>query len=138
MKNLAKLSLIIFFFTCTVNAQNIVDNNTEDIQNYFYQDQDTNKNLTKNNQNSDVVIYQQGNQNEVEILSSGDKIQLVRQVGDDNNYQYYSFYDSSKANLNINQFGDDNDIQIYGHNSIVEKLKITQTTSNQSILIFNY
>ncbi|HFS67457.1 MAG TPA: hypothetical protein ENK67_04520 [Flavobacteriia bacterium] len=127
----------LFLFILTANAQNIIDNNTEDIQNYFYQGQ-VEINKTEVNTTSEVTILQQGENNDIEILSSGKKIQLVKQVGDDNNYQYFTFYDSNKANLNINQFGDDNDIQIYGHNSIVEKLKITQSTNNQSILIFNF
>lgn len=138
MKKIAQITFILsLFFTLIVNSQNIVDNNNENIQNYFYQNQ-TNTDLSENNTNQDIIIYQQGENNDIEILSSGEKIQLVRQVGDNNNYQYYTFYNSNKANLNINQFGDENDIQIYGHNSIVEKLKITQTTNNQSILILNY
>jgi len=138
MKKIAQITFILsLFFTLIVNSQNIVDNNNENIQNYFYQNQ-TNTDVTENNTNQDIIIYQQGENNDIEVLSSGEKIQLVRQVGDNNNYQYYTFYNSNKANLNINQFGDENDIQIYGHNSIVEKLKITQTTNNQSILILNY
>ena len=118
-------------------SQNIIDNNTEEIQKYFFNNQIKNE-IINSNINIESNIYQRGENNSIEIESSGKKIQLVRQVGDDNNYQYYTYYDSSTANLIINQFGDENDIQIFGQNSIVEKLKITQTTNNQSILIINF
>ena len=136
MKKLALIILVVFYYSTSLNAQNIVDDNTEKIQNYFlYQENNLN---SQNISSKEINIYQQGENNNLEISTSGKKIQLVKQVGDDNNYQYNTYYNSSKANLVINQFGDENDIQIYGHNSIVEKLKITQTTNNQNILIFNF
>lgn len=135
MKKLAFISFVLFLTSISVFSQNIITNNTETIQNYFYQTQST---KVENNLDSDTNIYQIGENNNIDIDTSEDNIQLVRQVGDANNYQYYTYYNSSKANLVINQFGDENDIQIYGHNSIVEKLKITQTTNNQNILIYNY
>lgn len=135
MKKLAFISFVLFLTSISVFSQNIITNNTETIQNYFYQNQST---KVENNLDSDTNIYQIGENNNIDIDTSEDNIQLVRQVGDANNYQYYTYYNSSKANLVINQFGDENDIQIYGHNSIVEKLKITQTTNNQNILIYNY
>lgn len=135
MKKLAFISFVLFLTSISVFSQNIITNNTEAIQNYFYQTQST---KVENNLDSDTNIYQIGENNNIDIDTSEDNIQLVRQVGDANNYQYYTYYNSSKANLVINQFGDENDIQIYGHNSIVEKLKITQTTNNQNVLIYNY
>lgn len=135
MKKLAFISFVLFLTSISVFSQNIITNNTEAIQNYFYQTQST---KVENNLDSDTNIYQIGENNNINIDTSEDNIQLVRQVGDANNYQYYTYYNSSKANLVINQFGDENDIQIYGHNSIVEKLKITQTTNNQNVLIYNY
>lgn len=135
MKKLAFISFVLFLTSISVFSQNIITNNTEAIQNYFYQNQST---KVENNLDSDTNIYQIGENNNIDIDTSEDNIQLVRQVGDANNYQYYTYYNSSKANLVINQFGDENDIQIYGHNSIVEKLKITQTTNNQNVLIYNY
>jgi len=135
MKKLAFISFVLFLTSISVYSQNIITNNKEAIQNYFYQNQNTN---VENNLNNDTNIYQIGKNNNIDIDTSENNIQLVRQVGDANNYQYNTYYNSSKANLVINQFGNENDIQIYGHNSIVEKLKITQTTNNQNILIYNY
>ena len=137
MKKIILTIIIIITFSFIAMSQNIIDNNTEEIQKYFFNNQIKNE-IINSNINIESNIYQRGENNSIEIESSGKKIQLVRQVGDDNNYQYYTYYDSSTANLIINQFGDENDIQIFGQNSIVEKLKITQTTNNQSILIINF
>ncbi len=141
MKTYLAIIILVISFNWNIQAQNIIDDNTTSIENYFFNEQNDNlQNNAQSNFNSEsiVTIYQSGDYNNVEILSSGNKVQLVKQVGDNNNYQYYNFYDSSKANLEINQFGDENDIQIYGHNSIIENLKISQTTNNQNILIINF
>ncbi len=134
MKKLAFISLVLFIISGSVHSQNIIVNDTETIQNYLYQNQDS---KIEKSIDTDTNIYQIGEDNNIDIATSEENIQLVRQVGDANNYQYYTYYNSSKANLVINQFGDENDIQIYGHNSIVEQLKITQT-NDQRILIYNY
>ena len=137
MKKLFIILIITLSYNIKPLAQTIINNDTEVIENYFYQNNNENT-ITDNALNNEINISQSGENNTIDISSTGKKIQLVRQVGDDNNYQYYSFYDSSSANLNINQFGDENDIQIYGHNSIIENLKIIQTTNNQTILILNH
>lgn len=134
MKKLAFISLVSFIISGSVYSQNIIVNDTETIQKYLYQNQDS---KIEKSTDTDTNIYQIGEDNNIDIATSEENIQLVRQVGDANNYQYYTYYNSSKANLVINQFGDENDIQIYGHNSIVEQLKITQT-NDQRILIYNY
>ena len=134
MKKIAFISLVSFIISGSVYSQNIIVDDTETIQKYLYQNQDS---KIEKSTDTDTNIYQIGEDNNIDIATSEENIQLVRQVGDANNYQYYTYYNSSKANLVINQFGDENDIQIYGHNSIVEQLKITQT-NDQRILIYNY
>ena len=143
MKKSHYILIVTILLSFTINAQNIVDNNTDLIKNYFQQKEDeTNKTLNFDElifENiSAITIFQKGNQNNAIITTSGNKKQALNQIGNNNNYEFYAFYNANESVIKINQNGNNNDVQIHGQNSIVNKLQITQNANNQAIIIKNY
>jgi len=141
-----KIHFIFIFsiISCfAVLSQNIVDSNSDIIENYFRQQENIvsssiNESTDFLNKGSDIVILQLGNDNSAFILASGNNNQELKQKGDTNNYEYYSFYNSNDVNIKVSQNGSNNDIQIYGQNELSKNLQINQNTNNQTIIIKNY
>jgi hypothetical protein len=140
----AHFIFILSIISClTALSQNIVDSNSDLIENYFRQQENIvsssiNESNSFLNKGSDIVILQLGNDNSAFILASGNNNQELKQKGDTNNYEYYSFYNSNETNIKTTQNGSNNDIQIYGQNELSKNLQISQNTNNQTIIIKNY
>ncbi len=98
---------------------------------------------TKNVNNSKVSqkflsISQIGSNNSIGVKKGANDIQLIRQNGKDNYYSFIDYYNTAPTNMNILQQGNANSLQIYGTNSLMEQLKITQRSSYKTIIIKNY
>jgi len=144
MKNIFKiLSIFLFMISCNSFSQNLLDQNSSVIDNYFKTQLNTHKvqnNTTgiEMNYKSDIRINQKGNYNNTYILASKNKKQSVEQKGDQNNYEFYSFYNSNPSQVNTIQNGNNNDIQIFGQNELTKNISIIQNTNNKTLIIKNY
>ncbi|WP_372746872.1 hypothetical protein [Lutibacter sp.] len=147
MKNYKYITLIllvvVFSFSFKINAQQY-DENTFLINQYFQASKDAS--LLKENgllsnsqiQNSEISLNQVGNKNQIEIKSSGNDAQIVGQTGNNNNYKFINYYNSSPSNFNIIQQGNSNSLQIYGENSIIKNISIIQKTNFDTLIITNH
>ncbi len=135
---------LLFLIGFITSAQNIVDDNTTLIKNYFQQQENNftpNKSTTseiENTINSNISVNQIGNYNHANIITSGEKKQALTQVGNQNNYEYNTYFNDVKSTTKITQTGDNNDIQIYGQNNLTKNMEINQKANNQTIIIKNY
>jgi hypothetical protein len=127
--------LMILVITSIAISQNFIDNNTSLIDNYFQQENNRSSNIGVG---SDVTIFQFGSVNTSLLQINGNQKVSLIQKGENNNYEYYTFYNTLKSDIKINQNGNDNDIQIYGQNELTKNLVINQNTNNQTIIIRNY
>jgi len=135
--------LILVF--CTVvgfemNAQ-VEDQNTLLINTYFnlnsnnYFDGSANP---ESNYLQAVNILQYGNNNNIDINSSGKSQQKVNQIGNNNNFQYIDFYNSTDMKLDVLQEGNNSSIQIFGVNSMMKDMIIKQSANSKALIISNY
>ncbi len=141
MKKIYYLFVFVTLLSFNTKAQNIVDNNTNIIENYFLQQANNTINqnvIQKSIDNSDVVVLQIGNDNQSEISINEESTHYIQQNGNQNNYEYFTYYSSLESNVRTTQNGNNNDILIYGENSISKNMRISQNTSNQTIIITNY
>ncbi len=138
------MSLIVLFFMSysSILAQQ-TDENTLAINNYFQVNTENSFNANPSNLNTNVQSYAQvvqiGDHNKTNInsLQTGDQ-QVVNQVGDQNNYEYYNYYSTENTNMIINQEGNQNSLQIFGENSLMKNAVINQKSNFKSLVIKNY
>jgi hypothetical protein len=122
------------------NAQ-VEDQNTLLINTYFNLSSTNfidNYGYSESNFLQSVAILQFGNNNNIDINSSGKSQQKVNQIGNNNNFQFIDFYNSSDMNLDVLQDGNNSSIQIYGVNSLMKDMLIKQSAGNQTLIITNY
>ncbi len=143
MKKLIHIVLFFSLFFCfEMYSQNLIDENSNLIDSYF-QLQTTTTNTPQTTQiqpksGSDVHLIQTGNYNSAYIISNTKNKQVVKQIGDHNNYEYYTYYNSNPTEVNSLQYGDNNDIQIFGQNELAKNISIIQKTNNKTLIIKNY
>ena len=143
MKNIFYILTFSLLFSSTVFAQNMIDSNTNLIENYFVQQQHfdltrfSNENIQTDNV-IDVVINQLGDNNNAVISANQDNKQFLTQQGDYNNFEYYTYFNNIESTITTIQSGNNNDIQIYGQNNISKNMTINQHTNNQTIIVLNY
>jgi len=134
--------ILIVFMSINSFSQSLLDQNSNLIDNYFQLQTSTTDTaqITQAQQNagSDVHIIQTGNYNSSYIISNAKNTQVVNQVGDHNNYEYYTYYNSNPSEVNTLQYGDNNDVQIFGQNELAKNMNIIQKTNNQTLIIKNY
>lgn len=116
--------------------------------------------MIRNNQQSDVTIYQIGAANfidskvkaddiNVSIMQKGSKNQLlldknaneisqkIVQEGQYNSITDFSLYANYNVNMEIIQKGDNQSVQNFGTNSLSKNMKITQFGNGASVIILN-
>ena len=142
MKTLIIFFMLIVAFQASVTAQQ-VDENTLIINTYFQTNDNIpsyeKANLTDSDIQSYVNLVQIGNENGIYIksLQTGDS-QVVNQVGNNNNYEYYNYYSKENSSLNVNQEGTLNSLQVFGENSLMKNAIINQKSDFQGLIIKNY
>jgi hypothetical protein len=139
------LLLGAFVFGFNGNAQNLSDDNTKLINQYFQHKtiaevEANNKgaNLNTNNLGSVVLLKQIGNYNVADIKVGANDSQTVSQIGKNNYYGFINYYNNAVSNFNILQQGEANSLQIYGQNSLINTISILQTGDFKSLIIKNY
>ena len=141
MKKASFILVMILMAGFNLSAQNLIDTNTGLIKNYFL-NQEINNFQTRENlvslKNTDVYVFQLGNENNAIISINEESKQYLKQEGNNNNFEYFTYYSNVDSFVQTTQNGSNNDIQIYGENSISKNLKIRQNTNNQTIIINNY
>ena len=123
-----------------MNAQ-VEDQNTLLINTYFNLSSTNfidNYGYSESNFLQSVAILQFGNNNNIDINSSGKSQQEVNQIGNNNNFQFIDFYNSSDMSLDVLQDGNNSSIQVYGVNSLMKDMLIKQSAGNQTLIITNY
>ncbi|MBJ2172821.1 hypothetical protein JBL43_01140 [Aureibaculum sp. A20] len=124
------------------NAQQLQDENSTLINAYFNQNQSETKPIKQNEKKSTMfsktTLFQNGDYNYINIKTSVKDNLEVTQNGDQNFYEFMSFYGSKDSNMQIFQTGNNNGIYIYGENSLSKNIIINQKTDNQHIFITNY
>lgn len=144
MKNISLLLGVLCLFVFIDSAgQNLTDTNSSAIENYFklaINTEQATQTTTPQNKNFDsyVVVSQIGNYNTSYILTNKKNNQNISQHGDDNNYEYISYYNSNASEVNVLQNGDNNDVQIYGQNELAKSISIIQNTNDKALIIKNY
>lgn len=143
MKNVIQmLSVLIVFVSINSFSQNLSDQNSNLIESYFQLQTITTEapaeTLLQQNFDSDVSVVQTGNYNNSYIVTNTSSKQSLTQIGDRNNYEYYTYYNSSPSEVNTLQLGDNNDIQIFGQNELTKNINIIQQTNNKTLIIKNY
>ena len=145
MRNLTYIVLFFIIFICfDTYSQNLTDENSELITTYFQiktnspANNSTTSKVYQKTLGSDVIIEQIGNYNDSYIISNSKNKQVVKQIGDNNNYEYYTYYNSNPTEVNTLQYGDNNDIQIFGQNELAKNISIIQKTNNKTLIIKNY
>lgn len=147
MKNYISTLFILLFvvhlFSLKANAQQ-VNADTYAIKQYFKSSKEANLLLKKvidplvvQSQNSMLLLNQVGYNNQINISSNVKNSHTVTQIGNNNEYQFISYYNSSVSNLNIIQQGNSNSLQIYGDNSLIKNLSIIQKTNYKTLVIKN-
>jgi hypothetical protein len=129
-----------------LNAQE-TDFNTIIINKYFQmssQEKSDNENVELFNNNlisfSDsrgVSVLQLGNYNFATFKANSNNLQL-EQIGNNNNYEFISFYGRDNLTFKAQQIGSNNYIQVLGENSIINNLSIIQKSDFKTITIVNY
>lgn len=89
-------------------------------------------------QDEAVLLNQFGNNNQIEILSKINKGQTVTQLGNNNDYYFTEYYNNISSNLSIYQYGNANSLQIFGNNSLIKRMSITQKANFETLIIKNY
>ena len=143
MKNVIQIvSVLIVFISINSFGQNLTDQNSNLIESYFQLQTITTEARAEIapqlNLGSDVTIVQNGNYNNSYIVTNAKSKQSVNQIGDRNNYEYYTYYNSSPSEVNTLQLGNNNDIQIFGQNELTKNISIIQQTNNKTLIIKNY
>lgn len=137
------LVLFTLMFLCA-NAQN-TNEDTYIINQYFQLNKEAslleNKiPLSSHIQSFDniVLLNQTGNNNQILVKSNPNNSQAISQKGNDNYYNFINYYNSTSSNFKILQKGNSNSLQIYGSNSIVKNLKVSQNGGFKAVIIKNY
>ncbi len=143
MKKMIYIVVLIFIFSSTeLFSQTLQDQNSEIISNYFLSDTQLTlvprQNSTVQRSEADVMVYQEGNYNEVYIQVNSDSKIAVNQIGNNNDFELFTYYNSSQSDVISTQRGDDNSIQMFGLNELSSKMEINQTTNNQTMIVINY
>ncbi len=143
MKKVMYIIVLIFVFSITeIFSQTLQDQNSEIINNYFLSDTQltlvSRQNSTVQRNASDVMVFQEGNYNEAYIQINSDSKIAVNQIGNNNDFELFTYYNASNADITTTQRGDDNSIQMYGLNELSSKMEINQTTNNQTMIVVNY
>ncbi|SFS51090.1 hypothetical protein [Lutibacter maritimus] len=86
---------------------------------------------------SEVSIVQIGDYNTTNIKTKGGE-KNVTQLGNQNNFDFITYYSNNYLNFEVQQFGLNNNLQIFGENSIINNIKILQFSNNKTITITNY
>ncbi|QCX39316.1 hypothetical protein FF125_13035 [Aureibaculum algae] len=140
IKYITLLMCLVFFSFC--NAQQLQDENSTLINAYFNQNQSEAEPLKQEHKKSTMfsktTLFQNGDYNYINIKTSVKDNLEVTQNGDQNFYEFMSFYGSKDSNMQIFQTGNNNGIYIYGENSLSKNIIINQKTDNQHIFITNY
>lgn len=89
---------------------------------------------------SEVSIYQNGNDNEVNLkVKAGEVTENIIQIGDNNYFVDISLLKSSTPReIDIYQKGKDQSIIMTGSNSLSDKMKIKQKGNNSMLIINNF
>ena len=149
-KNYILVLYLVFFglISFQLNAQ-ISDDNTYIINKYFQNTTseinsaasviDTNKSIAKkdNGVNSELNILQYGNYNYININTTGNKLNSS-QVGNNNSYEFLTYYGRNDLNVDVQQIGNSNSVQVYGENSLINNMKIIQKSNFKTITVTNY
>lgn len=133
--------LLLSMFSFNSSAQELINENTYLINQYFQLNKDAtsvSKNLNNTIQNSMVSLNQIGSQNQIDIKNNLSNSQKVIQNGNQNYYNFINYYNSNSSNFNIVQQGEANSLQIYGQNSIIENINIIQNSNFKTLIIKNY
>jgi len=149
MKNPHKTVFILFILSFSFfygNAQELTDENTHIISQYFQLNKESslfenNAKTTSNrlqSQNNFVSLNQVGNNNQIDIKQKGGDSQTVNQLGNNNYYNFINYYNNTPSNFNIVQQGNANNLQIYGENSIINNISIVQKSNFKTLIIKNY
>ncbi|SNR84337.1 hypothetical protein [Lutibacter flavus] len=141
-------TLLVSVISYTSNAQQ-TDENTYIINQYFQKINTDNGKIakgdlfnqqninSKSNYNSEVAILQTGNYNSVNVKANPKKLD-ISQIGNSNNYEFITYYNSNKLNFEAQQIGNNNQLQVFGQNSIINNMKIVQFSNNKTITITNF
>ena len=142
MKLLLKYLIIVScFLTVFEMTAQVEDQNTLLINTYFNLSSTNfidNYGYSESNFLQSAAILQFGNNNNIDINSSGKSEQEVNQIGNNNNFQFIDFYNSSDMSLDVLQDGNNSSIQVYGMNSLMKDMLIKQSAGNQTLIITNY
>lgn len=139
--------LILFVLTCFNGyAQQNSEENTYIINQYFQLNNEASLFENKIALNSTsvqlqknlVILNQAGNSNVIDIKQNGTDSQNINQLGNNNYYNFISYYNSLPSNFNIIQQGNDNNLQIYGENSLIKNISIVQNGNFETLIIKNY
>jgi hypothetical protein len=86
----------------------------------------------------DLTLNQYGVNNDISFYKSNSEIkQMIQQVGDSNFVSDFSINSNYKVDMQINQQGNNLTLFNNGTNSISKEMKVTQTGSFGTILIYN-
>jgi hypothetical protein len=139
--------LVLFNFAFLMgHAQQQTDETTYIINEYFQLNKEAfllleNKIPTNSiiqSQDNFVKLNQIGNNNQIDIKSRINDSQTVSQYGNNNDYLFINYYNSSPSNFNIFQQGNSNSLQIYGENSLIKNISIVQKANFETLVIKNY
>ncbi|WP_457616959.1 hypothetical protein [Lutibacter sp.] len=86
---------------------------------------------------AELNILQSGNYNAINVETSGNRLN-ISQVGENNSYEFITYYGRGDSNFEVQQLGNNNFIQVLGENSIIDNMKILQKSNNQTITVINY
>ena len=124
------------------NQGNITNQNQTTNSNSVYLSQigdDNNLSSTTKTLESNIVVLQNGNQNNTVLkLSSDNLMETILQNGNNNTFLDYSLLKTDIRNVEVNQTGDNQNLTIYGANSLSEKMKVSMKGNSQNIIIRNF
>ncbi len=144
MKHLVYIGIIICtLFSSTLFAQDFYDN--EDfVAHYLELFKNSTATPTPNNPEQIAVPYQEksvvqqeGIENYTNLQTKSNAIN-VKQQGRENFNEFITYYGREDLSIEILQQGVGNSIQIYGENSLINNMKITQKANHQDIIITNH
>lgn len=96
-------------------------------------------NINTNTSNINLVSLNQiGNYNNIDISKKSNASQKIVQIGDNNDYNFISYYSQMPLDLNVLQKGNSNALHIYGENSIIKNISIVQKSNFKTLIIKNY
>jgi len=88
---------------------------------------------------SNIVINQDGTNNQMELYKSAHEInQTISQSGDNNFVSDFSLYSGNKINMLINQEGNNLSLFNNGTNSLSKNMQVIQKGNGASVIIFNH